>query len=370
MEKQQTKQESQTKQSHDVSNKSFFARNKGKIIGGAIAVIAIGIIGLIALVGIGFGAWWAYNHYFADNDATEIVVDDEYFDDEYSDEYYNSETEDIEEYNNPEEYIEVEEEDGVAVEEEVIKEEPESAPTEKAVATDKEDEMEIFINRDYQPEYSRGPSELMSFIKRNLRYPDKAREKGVEGICVVEFAVNQDGSISDFKVIKSLDPDCDQEALRIVKAIPNKWEPGRMYGKIIKSKYSVPIAFRLPEDTPPATTEKPAITEQDEEDKIYDVAESMPEYPGGMGALLQYISRNIKYPAQARENGVQGTCIIQIVIEKDGSVSNAKVTKSVDPACDQEALRVVNSLTNWKPATNYGKTVRVRYTIPITFRLN
>ena len=103
--------------------------------------------------------------------------------------------------------------------------------------------------------------------------------------------------------------------------------------------------------------------------KVFDVVEQMPQYPGGMPALFQYISKNIKYPAEAEKAGVQGRVIVTFVVEKDGNVSNAKVVKSINPTLDAEALRVVNGMPNWNPGMQNGEPVRVKYTVPVTFRL-
>ena len=103
--------------------------------------------------------------------------------------------------------------------------------------------------------------------------------------------------------------------------------------------------------------------------KVFDVVEQMPQYPGGMPALFQYISKNIKYPAEAEKAGVQGRVIVTFVVEKDGNVSNAKVVKSINPTLDAEALRVVNGMPNWTPGMQNGEPVRVKYTVPVTFRL-
>jgi len=108
---------------------------------------------------------------------------------------------------------------------------------------------------------------------------------------------------------------------------------------------------------------------QQEESKIYDVVEHMPEFPGGPSALMQYLSTHIKYPAIAEENGVQGRVVCSFVVERDGSITNVTVVKSVDPSLDKEAVRVIKSMPLWNPGRQNGNPLRVRYTCPITFRL-
>jgi len=106
-----------------------------------------------------------------------------------------------------------------------------------------------------------------------------------------------------------------------------------------------------------------------EETKVFDVVEEMPQFPGGPSALFEYLSKNIKYPVVAEENGVQGRVIVTFVVERDGSITDVKVVKSVDPSLDKEAQRVVKSMPHWIPGKQNGSAVRVKYTVPVTFRL-
>jgi protein TonB len=109
--------------------------------------------------------------------------------------------------------------------------------------------------------------------------------------------------------------------------------------------------------------------EEPEEQEIFQVVEEMPEFPGGMGECMKFLGKNIKYPTISQENGVQGKVIVQFVVNKDGTVVDPVVVRSVDPYLDKEALRVINSMPKWKPGKQRGKPVRVRYTVPVTFRL-
>ena len=108
---------------------------------------------------------------------------------------------------------------------------------------------------------------------------------------------------------------------------------------------------------------------KEEETKVFDVVEQMPSFPGGPSALMQYLSSNIKYPVVAEENGVQGRVVCTFVVEKDGSITDVRVVKSVDPSLDKEAMRVVKSMPKWIPGKQNGSAVRVKYTVPVTFRL-
>lgn len=108
---------------------------------------------------------------------------------------------------------------------------------------------------------------------------------------------------------------------------------------------------------------------KEEETKVFDVVEVMPSFPGGQAALFEYLSKNIKYPVVAEENGVQGRVIVTFVVERNGSITDVQVAKSVDPSLDKEAVRVVKSMPHWIPGKQNGSAVRVKFTVPVTFRL-
>ncbi len=108
---------------------------------------------------------------------------------------------------------------------------------------------------------------------------------------------------------------------------------------------------------------------QVEAEKIYDVIEQMPQFPGGESELMKFLSNNIKYPVIAQENGIEGKVIIGFVVSKTGDISDIKVLRSLDPSCDKEAIRVVKLLPRWIPGKQNGVNVNVRYTLPVSFKL-
>ena len=113
-----------------------------------------------------------------------------------------------------------------------------------------------------------------------------------------------------------------------------------------------------------------APVEEEEEEVIFMVVESMPEFPGGQQALFKYLAENVKYPVIAQENGIQGRVICQFVVNKDGSIVDVvAVRSSGEPSLDKEAIRVIKSMPKWKPGKQRGKPVRVKYTVPVNFRL-
>lgn len=125
--------------------------------------------------------------------------------------------------------------------------------------------------------------------------------------------------------------------------------------------------LKVQEDTPSAAPTTPTATANT--DEVYNVVEEQPEYPGGMGELMKFLQVNIRYPKEAQARGIQGRVIVQFVVNSDGSICDEKLIKSVDPQLDAEALRVIRSMPKWKPGMQKGKPVRVRYTLPVTFRL-
>jgi protein TonB len=115
----------------------------------------------------------------------------------------------------------------------------------------------------------------------------------------------------------------------------------------------------------------PPVEDEEEVDEaeIFTVVESMPTFPGGMGALMKYLAENIKYPPLAKESGIQGRVFINFVVEPDGSISNVKVLRGIGGGCDEEAVRVVKNMPKWSPGKQRGKPVRVSYNLPVKFTL-
>lgn len=118
--------------------------------------------------------------------------------------------------------------------------------------------------------------------------------------------------------------------------------------------------------TPPPP---PKAVEEEATEEIFVVVEQQPEFPGGMSALMKFLSDNIKYPVIAQENGIQGRVITTFVVERDGSITDVNVVRGQDPSLDKEAVRVIKTMPRWKPGQQRGKPVRVRFTLPVQFRL-
>lgn len=118
-----------------------------------------------------------------------------------------------------------------------------------------------------------------------------------------------------------------------------------------------------------AVATPPPAPKEDVVQKVFDVVEQMPSFPGGNGALMSYLSSHLQYPVVAQENGVQGRVVVSFVVERDGSISDVKIARSIDPSLDKEAVRVVKSMPKWNPGKQNGSAVRVKYNVPVSFKL-
>ncbi len=211
----------------------------------------------------------------------------------------------------------------------------------------------VYSQVETSPQYPGGMDSLVQYLVKNITYPQQSKDQGVEGKVVVEFVVEKDGSIQDVSVKKGLDPLCDKEAKRVIANMPN-WTPGLKDGKAVRVSFALPINFAL---------------NQEDNSEVFKVVEDMPEFPGGMNAMMSYLGDNITYPEAAKEEGVQGRVFVSFVIEKDGRVTNVKLLRGIGGACDEEALRVVSEMPRWKPGYSEGKAVRVAYNLPIKYSL-
>jgi TonB family protein len=243
---------------------------------------------------------------------------------------------------------------------------------------------EVFQVVENMPEFPGGTAELMKFLAQNIKYPVEAQQKGEQGRVIVQFVVGKDGKLSDIKIMRSISPALDAEAIRVVKAMPD-WKPGTQRGQAVAVKYTIPISFSLePEGIKDeeqgdirmigkgnvkAVYDLPVEQDNNSTDEVFQVVENMPEFPGGMAELMKFLQQNIKYPEQAQKDSIQGRVIVQFTIKKTGEVSDPTIMRSVSPELDAEAIRVVNAMPLWTPGEQKGEPVNVKFTLPIQFRL-
>ena len=228
------------------------------------------------------------------------------------------------------------------------------------------------------PQFPGGEEALMKYISENIKYPIIAQENGIQGKVVCRFIVTSKGEIDRIEILRSLDPSCDKESVRLIKTLP-KFIPAKRNGVSVSVWYTLPINFKLGNTqnetmyTPPKTNFISSIQDDDiidphefiDKDSLYESIEDWPKFPGGEFALFTYINENIKYPENKTK--IHGKVIVRFEITKTGEIGRSEILQSLDPVLDGEALRVVKNLPKWNPGRQNGEYVNVWYTLPINF---
>ena len=226
-----------------------------------------------------------------------------------------------------------------------------------------------------KPEFLGGDSAMYAFLHETIRYPLDAQEKKISGTVVVAFTIERDGSVNEVRAenipVYSEIVDIDgvetkveheatslvDEAIRGISLMP-KWKPGTIgeEKETVRVHFTIPVCFQF---------------SGTEDEKIYtiDDIEVQPEFPGGESAMYEWMSKKLVYPDHYAEISIAGTVVAQVVIEKDGLISDIKVVKSLDPPLDKEVIRVVSMMPKWNPGKHDGQSVRVAYKIPVKFQL-
>ena len=202
---------------------------------------------------------------------------------------------------------------------------------------------------------------MLSFIYTNIKYPAQARENGTQGMVVVKFVVEKDGSISSPEIARSIGGGCDEEVLRVIKLMPD-WVPGKQDGETVRVQFVLPVRFKLEDDGPGQS-----------------IADRMPLFPWGCKdgegtecakkQHIRFITENLKYPEASKKAGVEGLVVASFTITADGTLTGAKVVKSLDEHCDAEVLRVLNAMPKWAPGMKDGKPVDMEMKLPFKFAL-
>ena len=227
---------------------------------------------------------------------------------------------------------------------------------------------------DTNAQFPGGDSNCYRWIAQHLKYPAIAQEQGIQGTVFVRFVVDKDGTIMDVEVKSSPDASLSKEAIRVIGLMP-QWKPAMQRNKVVRSRFHLPIKFSLgggkPQQSKPATTQPKAAkpAPPSDSDHIYELVETNAQFPGGDDACYQFLAKNLKYPAKAQKEGIQGRAFVRFVVNKDGSISDIECTRSPDPSLAEEAVRVVSLMPKWTPATQGGKSVRSRFNLPIMFKL-
>jgi len=234
--------------------------------------------------------------------------------------------------------------------------EPEQSPL--ALPSQSGEGDDAYTAVETMPRYEGGEAALMKFIASNLKWIPG----GKNGRLIMQFVVKKDGTVGDVKVLRSLSPEQDAEAERVVRML--KFTPGMMQGKPVDVWYTLPVSFRSKADAKPASPRTaPAAGESIAGDDAYTAVETMPRYEGGEAALMKFIASNLKWIP----GGKNGRLIMQFVVKKDGTVGDVKVLRPLSLEQDAEAERVVRML-KFTPGMMQGKPVNVWYTLPVSFR--
>ncbi len=230
----------------------------------------------------------------------------------------------------------------------------------KTLAVQSQDtaKSEVFQAVEEMPQFSEGSP--TAWINKHIKYPVEAIEKGIGGKVYVSFIITKTGKIRDAKIAKGANPLLDAEALRVIRSMP-AWTPGKQKGQAVDVQYTLPINFGI---SKPAAPKQQTDTPAPKADDIFQVVETMPRFNGNQKAWLQ---ENLRIPAGVDVKTPVRT-YVQYVIFEDGTIHNAKISKSSgNTALDNEALRVINAMPAWTPGKQRGQAVKVAYTLPIVF---
>lgn len=245
-------------------------------------------------------------------------------------------------------------------------------------------------------EFPGGAMALSDWLSKNMKYPEECRKKGIEGRVVISFVVNKDGSIVDAEAVKSPHPALAEEGLRVVRSMP-KWKPAKEGGKVVRSRFNIPIMFKLSGKKPQSASAQP----QKPQSPQPLTQKAVQDWFGTQPALMAHLMKNTRYPKECQEQGFEGKVLVSIAVEKDGSVSvekseykpvsskkdasvvvntykNADGTQTAKLSDEElqallvkEAERVLKLAPKLKPYKNEkGETVSAAFKVPVMFRLN
>lgn len=247
-------------------------------------------------------------------------------------------------------------------------------------------------------EFPGGNMAASNWISKNMTYPEECQKQGIEGRVVIKFVVNKDGSIVDAEAVKSPHPALAAEGLRVVKSMP-KWKPAKEGGKVVRSRFNIPIVFKLSGKKPQSASAQPQKPQSPQ--PLTDEQKAVHDWFGAQPELQTHLNKNIRYPKECQEQGFEGRVLVSIAVEKDGSVSvekseykpvsskkdapvavnaykNADGTQAAKLSEEElknlmikEAERVLKAAPKLKPYKNEkGETIRTTFKVPVMFRLH
>ena len=231
-----------------------------------------------------------------------------------------------------------------------------SKPSAKAGKNDS-----MFVFNEQLPKFQGGDlSKFASWVMSKIVFPEQAVTSKIESKVLVSFNIEANGSLSNIVVVNTPDESLSDEVVRIIKSSP-KWTPGTQGGKSVRVKFTLPITFA-------AAAEKSA--EVVKQDTPFIVVEKMPKFKGGdLSKFRGWVMSKVTYPEQAVKSKSQGVVMVEFVIETNGAIGAIVVLQSPDASLSDEVVRIIKSSPKWTPGTQGGKSVRVKFTLPVRFKL-
>jgi TonB family protein len=256
----------------------------------------------------------------------------------------------------------------------------------------------LVLNQDQEPTFPGGKAALQRYLKKNIKYPAQALKNGITGQAIIQVTVDEQGRVGNFKTLQADNPYFEQEVIRVLKDMPD-WQPGArketltlafpfLFGlennkglpalkvPASKTKFALQDAIIvvgysqvIPGKTVTQSSAAPA-TQYPRDSKVFSFVEQVAEFPGGQQAMNDFISKNLKYPAEALKSGKEGLVVVQFVVDRNGKIFDPAVVKPLGPEFDEETLRLVKSFPDFRPASQNGKPVEFRLTLPIRFGLS
>jgi TonB family protein len=229
----------------------------------------------------------------------------------------------------------------------------------------------IFTAVEVNPEFPGGIQNFFDFLAKNIQYPERARTDKTQGKVFISFTIEEDGKLTSPIILRSLSPETDAEAIRLINMSPH-WKPGIQNGKVVKVSYTIAITFQLTDNVKVLDSLENEAQKYSNKARIADSTKFIPvdiepDYPGGIPSFYSYVNNNLVYPKDAVQNRVRGNVRVQFIVEQDGSLSNIKVIKSLTPSTDAEAIRLVTEAGEWKPAKKNHQKVRAVFSMIIYF---
>jgi len=223
-----------------------------------------------------------------------------------------------------------------------------------------------------------GTEKYARFLADHQKYPASAMQKGLQGTVKVSFVVEKTGTVNEVKVEAPVAPELDAEAIRLIKSGP-QWTPAKHRNQVVRQRVVVPISFVLsPGSTVtlssgkerPITTSAADIAASANPDRPAVVPPDRPTQPvGGNQVFFDWIEKNQKYPTLARQRKIQGKVMVEFIVQTDGRLTDARVTRKMGSGLDEEALRLIKTAPKWEPAIYQGKPIKQKMLLPVLFQL-